>query len=130
MHHRYEDITSRIAEPPTWYDEHGTPRYGVFHPSHCPDIYTTQVVLLRIACADCHERFDVEIHAGLFEELKPMKLHYGDPPSHGCVGDSMNCDDLAVLQVWHKPFPGEWVRHPEMEGFIDDRSEPQIGETP
>lgn len=29
--------------------------------------------------------------------------HYGDPPIHGCVGDTMNCIDLRVVEAWHQP---------------------------
>ena len=28
MHEPYDDIKSRVAEEPSWYDENGTPRYG------------------------------------------------------------------------------------------------------
>jgi hypothetical protein len=115
MHENYEDITSRIAEPPTWYDQNGTPRYGPFHPKRCPNIYADQVALLEIACQRCGQTFQVEIHSSIFEELHPQKAHYGDPPIHDCVGDTMNCEDLAVLQVWHR-FEGEWIRRPELEG--------------
>ena len=122
MNHGYEDIRSRISEEPTWYDDNGAPRYGEFVPDLCPDIYTHQVVLLRIACQACGEQFDVEMHGKWFANIKqPSKLHYGDPPRHGCVGDTMNCEDLAVLQVWYKPNAiGEWTRRPELEGVIDE----------
>ena len=120
MHENYRDITSRIAEPPKWYDANGAPRYDDFHPDFCPDIYSDEIILLRIACQACGRKFDVEIHSGLFEELRPKECHYGDPPAHGCVGDTMNCVDLEVLQVWYKHYPmDEWERHPELEGVIE-----------
>jgi len=62
----------------------------------------------------------VEIHASIYGKMRPPReLHYGDPPRHGCVGDTMNCDDLEVLEVWHRPAFGDFERHPELEGVID-----------
>jgi len=127
MHENYSDIRERIAEEPTWYDHNGTPRYGEFHPQQCPDIYAHQCVLLRIACQYCGEEFDVELCGGVFYPItNPSKLHYGDPPIHEnsngewcSAGNTMNCEDLAVLQVWDKPSCGEWERHTELEGTID-----------
>ena len=120
MNANYEDIISRIAESPRWYDANGTPRYDDFHPRYCPNIYSDQVILLRIACQACGEEFDVEMHAGFFEELNPRKVHYGDPPRHDCMGDTMNCEDLEVLQVWQRVGFDEWKRYPELEGLIDE----------
>lgn len=122
MHTGYNDIKERIDEEPTWYDVNGCPRYGEFTPEHCPNIYARTVVLLCIACQACGEEFCVEMHGDVFSDIEhPDKLHYGDPPIHDCVGDTMNCEDLEVLQVWHRDSPGEWERHPELEGPIGDR---------
>jgi len=123
MHSNYEDIRSRIGEDPTWYDANGTPRYGPFKPEMCPNIYSKEVVLLRIACQFCGQHFDVEMHSDWFARIKhPKKLHYGDPPRHGCdgAGDTMNCTDIAVLEVWHREGVGEWTRLSELEGLIDE----------
>ncbi len=119
MHENYRDITSRIAEPPKWWDANGTPRYDPFAPSLCPDIYSNTVVLLRIRCQSCATKFDVEMHAGFFAEIHPQKLHYGDPPVHGCVGDTMNCEDEEVLEVWHRDALGDWIRRSEFEGRME-----------
>lgn len=121
MHSNYSDIRSRIDEEPLWYDCNGTPRYDEFTPRLCPNIYASQVVLLRIACQRCGEEFLVEMNGGWFNLLNhPHKLHYGDPPIHGCVGDTMNCEDLEVLQVWNRLTPAdEWRRVSELEGVID-----------
>lgn len=127
MHEGYEDITSRIVEAPTWYDQNGTPRYGKFHPNRCPNIYSDVVVLMEIACQSCGKRFSVEMHAGIFggsrRNLLPSRWHYGDPPRHVCSGggDTMNCEDLVVIQVWVKSNPlREWKRRRNLEGKIDD----------
>jgi len=118
----YKDITSRIAEEPKWYDQNGVPRYDDFHPRYCPNIYSRDAVLLLIACQRCGVRFHVELHSGMFEGFwgPPKELHYGDPPAHGCVGDTMNCEDIRVLEVWHKDRTTfEWGRQPDLEGEIE-----------
>lgn len=121
MKENYRDIVSRISEEPKWYDENGVPRYDKFHPSFCPDIYSDTVILLRIACQSCGKQFDVEMHSSFFAPIKhPQNLHYGDPPNHGCIGDSMNCDDIAVLEVWHRE--EGWIRIKELEGVIDQEN--------
>lgn len=124
MHEAYEDITSRISEEPTWYDQNGTPRYGKFTPDHCPNIYSSQVVLMEIACQSCGRRFHVEMHTDVWtdHEIVPKKFHYGDPPRHVCMGggDTMNCEDLSVLEVWSKSNPlRNWKRLRKLEGTIE-----------
>lgn len=123
MNAQFKDILSRIAEPPTWYDGNGTPRYGPFNPSACPNIYSHTVVLMRIACQACHEHFNVEMHDdGFFHRIgDPKKLHYGDPPFHDCSGATMNCEDEAILEVWSRDQADrlEWTRMPNLEGLIE-----------
>jgi len=126
MHENYEDILSRIDEPPKWYDQNGTPRYGDFVPHSCPNIYSSQVGLFKIACQYCHQHFTIEMHSGLFDSRQycpPSKWHYGDPPTHDCVGDTMNCDDLAVIEFWVKNTELIWRRAKEFEVRIDDDEE-------
>ena len=106
----YSDILSLTAKPPRWYDQNGVPRYCEFHPHYCPDILSPEVALLRIACRHCGQEFEAEVHAEYFGRLgSSSSLHYGDPPAHSCVGDSMNCRDLAVLQVWRRQAL-EWLK--------------------
>jgi len=122
MYENYDDIKSRITEEPTWYDQNGTPRYGRFTPSQCPNIYANVVMLVRIVCQDCKAEFLVEMHAGIFEhrqEAPPFRWHYGDPPVHGCIGDTMNCEDLEVMEAWTREGVIDWARRPEFEGLID-----------
>lgn len=123
MHENYEDITSRISGQPTWHDQNGTPRYGHFHPKKCPNIYSNHVGLFLIKCQSCGQEFQVEMHSDIWEFRQitpPSKWHYGDPPIHGCVGDTMNCDDLAVLQFWSRDRlgDGDWKPQHEFEGPI------------
>lgn len=118
MKSNYRDIRDRIPEEPEWYDQNGVPRYGKFDPALCPNIYSNQVFLLKIACQDCHREFRVEMHSDWYDVVRhPSKLHYGDPPIHECVGDTMNCVDLEVLQVWRR-LDHKWERVPELEGPI------------
>ncbi len=122
MHASYDDIRQRIAEEPTWYDQNGTPRYGKFEHERCPNIYATTVVLLEIACQDCGYIFHVQMSRWMMDMdrcLLPKQWHYGDPPQHRCIGDSMNCDDLAVLEVWQRENMLNWKRHSELEGPME-----------
>lgn len=120
MRENYEDIKALTKKSPQWYDANGTPRYAKFHPTLCPDIYSNTVILMDITCQQCGKHFTVEMHSGLWEtSAPPKKWHYGDPPIHGCVGDTMNCDDVSVLEVWRREHMEEWERVPELEGNID-----------
>jgi len=132
----YLDIKSKIKEEPLWYDENGTPRYEKFSPELSPNIYAEKVVLLEIACQDCKQRFLVEMnwspmnmildrHSESFSsnmrqyfksrrESNYSPIHYGDPPIHGCVGDTMNCYDLRIVE-FHKKDNLEFRRMKEYE---------------
>jgi len=130
MHASYHDILSRISDPPLWWDQNGVPRFDPFQPCLCPDIYAEVVVLLEIACQDCEEHFCVEMHYGIFTPMSdtrhPKMLHYGDPPRHGphCIGETMNCDDLRVLEVWKRGSSlNGWDRCVDLEGDSDQRIE-------
>jgi hypothetical protein len=100
----YGDII-RAAEgkKPLWYMDTGVPRFEPFKPSMV-GIYHRYVVYYTIACQACHVEFNVteswdERSRPCFsKELK--NLHFGDPPYHGCVGDTMNCDDIEILEFW------------------------------
>jgi len=138
----YDDIRSRIPEPPTWFDENGAPRYCTFSPDKSSSIYATEVVLLEIGCQGCGERFDVEIFWDNMDFLRKDKqgkpstclkewlrknrggicpLHYGDPPRHGCAtGDTMNCIDIRVKEFWKQQGITKWVRVPELEVELED----------
>ena len=117
MNHDYADITSRIAEAPTWWDHNATPRYGAFTALAAPNVYAEKVALLLIACQSCEEHFEVEISGDILYPLgDPRQQHYGDPPHHNCVGDTMNCEDVRVLEVWQRNDAFDWVRQSDEEG--------------
>lgn len=41
-------------------------------------------------------------------------FHYGDPPNHGCIGDSMNVFDLRINQFWLR-LKLDWKRYKQFE---------------
>ena len=111
MNPEYDDITSRIAEPPSFWQKGGVPRWGGFTPDASPSIYADEVALAEIACQSCGTRFHVCFHQDRHERRGAMReaildrsLHYGDPPNTGCClgGASMNSVPLRVLEYWHR----------------------------
>lgn len=127
----YKDITDRLGDP-QWWDDNGCPRYCAFTPDEC-GIYDNIVAFIEIACQDCEERFRVAVtfdrmslwraeearkkHGG---EIYPTAedingFHFGDPPHHGCIGDTMNCDTYRVIEFWQKGDSFDWERKPEYE---------------
>ena len=130
MNQEYHDITSRLGEP-IWYDECGVPRYDPFEPGMCNNIYANEAALLWIACQDCGKRFCVALstmgwrrkRAGIARSIAERMIHYGDPPHHDCIGDTMNCEDIRVLEYWHRgqDTGHEWVRDTDYE--VDVREE-------
>lgn len=136
----YQDIRNRIEKEPMWYDENGTPRYKKFHPDLSPNIYAREVILLKIACQHCHRRFLVEMNFGTFDLIKGDSsftekldlfikskkrkiippVHYGDPPIHGCIGDTENCYDLRIVEFWINKFEYKRIKKYEIELEKDD----------
>jgi len=133
----YRDIRSRIKEEPIWYDDNGVPRYDKFSPDLVSSIYAQEALLVKIKCQDCHSVFFVGVcysdmekifnrHAASYEEhikdylnakdknKRYFPFHYGDPPAHGCVGDTMNCEDIQIIEFWKKE-KFVWKRKPEYE---------------
>lgn len=113
MHHHFKDITSRIAEPPKWWDEHGVPRFCDFAPTEVADIYANEAALVLITCQNCGHEFEVAISLSDMDKIEAMgryeakgldtlraaekawelslarmikekTIHYGDPPNTGC----------------------------------------------
>ena len=135
MNNPYYDITSRIPEPPKWYDEHAVPRYCAFVPGRQANIYADRVALVLIACQNCRREFVVCMSEGLLDranaeysaietEIRNGFLHYGDPPNADCCpgGPSMNCIDVWVLEFWRR-VDGEWVRDPSLEVGLEHEHE-------
>jgi len=128
----YDDITSRIAEEPQWWDEHGVPRYGAFDPGNV-DIYADEVALFLIECQNCAKQFEVALSSPygsrsadigvdwetvsydeqpVSHRVRKGSLHYGDPPNMGCCasGVTMNSVPRRVLQFWRRATVDEMTR--------------------
>jgi hypothetical protein len=118
MNTEYNDIRSRIPEPPTWWDEFAVPWYCDFHPRRAANIYAREVALLLIECQACGAEFHVCMsdRGGVAEAIRDGSLHYGDPPNVRCceAGPSMNCIDVRVMEYWHRPRL-EWSRDASLE---------------
>lgn len=129
----YSDITKRIEQKPKWWDEDGVPRYAKFHPKWCPDIHAKELILYVIACQDCKKQFRVQESWSSGDDIErlslrttgTMEIHYGDPPAHGCVGDTMNCFDIKILEFWQRSgrFEIEWARIKSLEVALPDWTE-------
>jgi hypothetical protein len=136
MHCEYDDIRSKIAEPPKWFDENAVPRYSDFEPGQLANIYASECCLLRIECQNCDHEFDVAMsessmdqvrHQMMFGKIRPHlsdlvrsgDVHYGDPPNAGCCpsGPTMNSIPRRVLQFWRRrPLPAHgWERDSQLE---------------
>jgi hypothetical protein len=119
----YEDILSRIGEPPRWFDEQGVPRYCEFAPRHIANIYADECALLAIECQSCARPFLVALDAGtanrhvlgkgrgqetpwrtLADIIRSHEIHYGDPPNVDCcgVGHTQNSTPRRVLEYWER----------------------------
>lgn len=112
----YADILERLGVP-KWWDDQGAPRYCDFHPEHC-GVYDVYVAFLTIQCQlpACGRRFDVASSIRAIPMVPEGEIvwptdddagsfHYGDPPPHGCIGDTMNCETVKVLAVWENRDP-------------------------
>lgn len=126
MNNTYQDIRSRIAEPPTWWDESAVPRYGAFDHTAMEDIYAGARALIRISCQNCGHLFDVGLSWNRYDapSLADVPfMGYGDPPNVGCCasGPTMSSDSLRVLQWWSRVNDDrEWQRMPEFEVLMRD----------
>lgn len=137
MKANYEDIKALTSKEPVWYDMNGVPRYAKFHPNLCPNIYATEVILLKIQCQSCEKPFLVEMHWDYHNNQQSISdaiqkgnlgyIHYGDPPRHGIgkdgerycyAGDTMNAESVKIVEFWVKTI--EWERLPQYEIAWED----------
>jgi hypothetical protein len=145
MHAWYDDITSRIAMRPVWYDENRVPRYSTFSPEDCANIFASECALIEIVCQECLRTFFVcetkrhlnqSLADRLRENIENMTGVCGEPPRHGvrdvkeitsrfhCLaGDTMSSLALRVVEYWKRSHL-EWIRDPSLEiGFEPDGQE-------
>lgn len=124
----YKDIRSRIEESPSWYDDHGVPRYGTFSPRNGANFYAREAVLAEIKCQGCGQPYRVGFSYNIAETADPVRplaqhiragrLDYGDPPNACChVGATMSSIPIRVLEYWWHPGPPnvEWRRDASLE---------------
>jgi hypothetical protein len=132
MKSSYDDIISRITEPPRWFDENGVPRYCEFAPE-LSNIYAFECALLEIACQGCDKRFSVAVSLDndaylrsqtlLIREVVERTIEYGDPPNTECCsGTTMMSEVIRVLEFWRKE-SGNWARCPAVEVLLKDMGE-------
>ncbi len=129
MNADYEDIRSRIAEPPLWFDEAGVPRYAPFTPWLIANIYAREAVLAHTRCQACGTDFHVAISSAdepnttLAAQIPANKLHPGDPPNIDCcaTGPTMSSVPIAVLEYWSRAVPRDWKRDPSLERPVRPR---------
>lgn len=115
----FNDIKSRINEEPKWYTPEGVPRYCNFSHEET-GVYVKFAILVEIECQFCCKSFMVgkgytrenvdaiirHDEENYFNNLnKILKgYHYGDPPRHNCVGDTMSCICIRFVEVWEEKY--------------------------
>jgi len=129
MNNYFQDIVEKLGKP-KWFDDLGYPRYCDFSPDEVSNIYSTEVILLLIACQNCGTLFKVALNTsgynlrtGQFHSFKEWILdksvYYGDPPNMQCcgAGPSMSSDSIKVLEFWEKSNdrPWDWTRNSKYE---------------
>ncbi len=137
MNPSYRDIHEAAGREPEWYDDNGTPRFAPFDPMLL-GVYDHFVILARIECQDCGKRFlvgcgwpttrvvswrengkfDCRVSSVTWETIRPREFHYGDPPNHGCIGDTMNSIPLEIVEAWDET-NFDWTRIAAYEGSLD-----------
>jgi hypothetical protein len=115
----YDDILSRIAEEPIWFDENAVPRYCEFHPSKIAS--GDEVALVEVTCQSCGRLFRVAFAASapamhsqgewpigpIGRAIREKSLHYGDPPNVWCcpAGPTENSEPRKVVEYWRQGDP-------------------------
>lgn len=96
MNASYRDILEALgpAVTPSWYDEHGVPRFAVHHPKLSPDIYADEIALLLISCQSCGTEFRVQMTSSSFTRLRAQMFR-------GCFGEvaKMLIEALDLLEA-------------------------------
>jgi hypothetical protein len=112
VYQRYDDIFSRINEPPHWFDEYAVPRYCAFAPDKLANIYASEAVLAEIACQVCKHLFRVAFSEAnwrsgtVADAIRSRTLTFGDPPNYCCCNNAhMSSEPRKVIQYWRRHDP-------------------------
>lgn len=118
MYVRYDDILSRISEPPTWWS-HGVPRYGTFSPD-AVDIYARCVALVHTKCCcgtDYHQATVPRDIDSFKNGITLGEAPVGDPPNaclylrgRECGSASDTCRLVGILEFWERDDAREALR--------------------
>ena len=127
MHIDYQDIRNLTTKEPDWYDHNGTPRYNDYDPTML-GVYHHYALFAKILCQSCGKPFTIGegFHNHYYNHKTKefatyttddfhntiTNYHYGDPPAHGCCGDTMNCIDNHIIAAYHRA-PYDWKRLPQ-----------------
>ena len=131
MHRCYRDILDRIADPPSWFDDYGVPRYSQFSPTQLSNIFANEAALAEVSCQSCGRRFRVALTGAfadrgfsLGDEIRLHRVSYGDPPNVECCGPGLAMGSVMheVLQYWFRndEIDREWRRDPTLEGSVSE----------
>ena len=80
----YDDILSRIAEEPVWFDEHAVSRYCKFAPDNLANIYAGEAALAEVTCQVCKRLFRVAFSTAnwrsgtIADAIRSRTLHFGE----------------------------------------------------
>lgn len=128
----YDDIHAAAGHVvPDWYDVNGVPRYAPFTPDML-GVYDCFALLVTIACQSCADRFLVGVGwtrwgTALDAETRAVEIkrydlpglardfRFGDPPRHGCGGDSMTSVAVRIDEAWERSGSIHWDRRPGVE---------------
>ena len=112
MYQCYDDILSRIAEEPVWFDEHAVPRYCKFAPDKLANIHAGETALAEVTCQVCKRMFRVAFSKAnwssgtIADAIRSRTLHFGDPPNVCCCGNAhMNSEPRKVIEYWRRHDP-------------------------
>jgi hypothetical protein len=118
MKDAYDDIRSRISEPPLWWNRYGVPRYeepsvpehllGVVGCQSCERVFVVSPIEPVYVRNPYATKGNVEVKEDAELDYKGkshLRLRddwgYGDPPRHGCIGDSMSA---VPRHSWDKDY--------------------------
>lgn len=82
---------SCVVEP-SWYDEHGCPRYGAHSPLLCPRVHATEVALILVSCQACAREFCVQMSWSREGDLRTV----GVLRRAGVIIDLAGIEDVLV----------------------------------